>query len=90
MTVATKKEEEIGHCVYAGVPNSVLAKITGAEKGIWYKDMVDRPILLKLYKTKRDATSVSMPDRIVLDKHFKIIKGIDVRAGENNKVYGAI
>ncbi len=83
-----KAAEVVEHAVYAGVANSVLTKIIKADKTSWYKPIVGKPMLLKLYRTKQDATSVSMPDHEPIKAdHFIITRGIDVRPGMNNKVY---
>jgi len=63
----------------------VTILIIGAKKGEWYDEMVGNRMLVKLYKSKRDARCFSMPDLWLKDGDFKVIKGKDIRCVKGAK-----
>jgi hypothetical protein len=65
--------------------NSELATIliTGATARDWYEEMVGNRMLVKLYRTKRQARCYSMKDLWLNDGDFKVIKGKDIRYAGN-------
>ena len=63
----------------------VTILITCAKKDDWYFEMVGNRMLVRIYKTKRNVQSFSMPSNFIKDGDFKVIKGKDIRMKKENK-----